>query len=236
MTISDSVFHRYTRNFKTFTENDQKMVQRSKVTVTGLGGLGGAVLEMLARTGVGNLKGIDNDVFDVTNLNRQLFCNENLIGESKAVAALNRIKSINSNISINCVNEFLTEDNAVSLVNGSDLIIDCLDSIKTRFILESAAKELKIPLVTGAIAGTSGQVSVIFPEDKGFELIYGKKGKKNSQGIENKLGNLSFSAFFIASVQVSECIKIILKKKNILRNKLLIVDLFSNVFEIIKLQ
>ncbi|MCK5310881.1 MAG: ThiF family adenylyltransferase, partial [Desulfobacteraceae bacterium] len=132
--------------------------------------------------------------------------------------------------------KLLTKTNAYDLIKDSDVVIDCLDSINTRFILQDAAKKASIPLVSGAIAGASGQVSVIFPQDRGFELIYGKKGRENSKGIENELGNLSFCAFFISSIQVSECIKILLKKKNILRNKLLVADLNSNAFEIVDLQ
>ena len=86
---------RYTRNFKSLTLKDQDKLSESKVCIIGLGGLGGCVMEMLSRIGIGNLTGIDNDNFDSTNLNRQLFCQEHLIGTSKADAALNRINSIN---------------------------------------------------------------------------------------------------------------------------------------------
>ena len=235
MTGNSLLTNRYSRNFKSLTQTEQKILGKSKVCIIGLGGLGGCVMEMLARIGVGTIKGMDNDTFDSTNLNRQLFSKEDLLGKSKAEAAEKRIKSINSQIKINCKKELLTKENAYELIKDSDIVIDCLDSIQTRFVLQNATKKASIPLVTGAIAGASGQVSVIFPSDKGFELIYGKKGRDNSKGIENELGNLAFCAFFISSVQVSECIKVLLKKGNILRNKLLIVDLFSNSFEIIKL-
>ena len=226
---------RYNRNFKSLTQKDQEKLGRSKVCIIGLGGLGGGVMEMLARIGIGNLKGIDNDTFDSTNLNRQLFSQENLLDTSKARAAEERIKSINSQIKISCSEILLTEQNAYELIKDSDIVIDCLDSISTRFLLQRAAKKACIPLVSGAIAGRSGQVSVIFPQDKGFELIYGKKSRDNDKGVENELGNLSFCAFFISSIQTSECIKVLLKKGDILRNKLLIVDLLTNSFEIIKL-
>jgi molybdopterin/thiamine biosynthesis adenylyltransferase len=212
------------------------ILSKSKVSIIGLGGLGGCVMEMLARIGIGNLKGMDNDIFDSTNLNRQLFSQENLLGKSKAKEAEKRIKLINSQITVNCFNELLTKENAYDAIKNSDVVMDCLDSIQTRFILQDAAKKACLPLVTGAIAGTSGQVSVIFPEDKGFELIYGKKGRENSTGIENELGNLSFCAFHIASIQASECIKVLLKKGDILKNKLLMVDLLSNSFETVELE
>ncbi len=227
--------NRYNRNYKSLTIAEQEILEKSKVCIIGLGGLGGCVMEMLARIGIGNLKGMDNDIFDSTNLNRQLFSSEKLIGKPKAESAEKRIKSINSQIKIHCVKELLTDDNAYESIKDFDIIIDCLDSINTRFILQDATKKANIPLVTGAIGGVTGQVSVIFPQDKGFELIYGKKSRANSKGIESELGNLSFSAFFIASIQVSECIKVLLKKGDVLKNKLLIADLLSNSFEVIKL-
>ncbi|MCP3899480.1 MAG: HesA/MoeB/ThiF family protein [Desulfobacteraceae bacterium] len=227
---------RYNRNFKSLTIAEQEKLGKSKVCIIGLGGLGGSVTEMLARIGIGTLKGMDNDIFDASNLNRQLFSKENLIGKPKADSAESRIKSINSQIKINCTKELLTEENAYKSIKDFDVVIDCLDSIDTRFILQDATKKADIPLVTGAIGGVSGQVSVIYPEDRGFELIYGEKGRANSKGIENVLGNLAFCAFFIASIQVSECIKVLLNKGDILRNKLLIADLLSNSFEVIKLK
>lgn len=235
MTDNNFLNDRYNRNFKSLTQIEQEELGKAKVFIIGLGGLGGGVMEMLARIGVGNLKGVDNDFFDSTNLNRQLFSQEKLLGTSKAKAAEKRIKSINSQIKINCIESLLTEENAYDLIKGSDIVMDCLDSINTRFVLQKAAKKACIPIVSGAIAGRSGQVSVIFPEDKGFESIYGRKSLENDKGVENELGNLSFCAFFISSIQTSECIKVLLKKGDILRNKLLIVDLFTNSFEIINL-
>ncbi|MCK5312205.1 MAG: HesA/MoeB/ThiF family protein, partial [Desulfobacteraceae bacterium] len=183
---------RYNRNLKSLTPDEQEKLYKTKVCVIGLGGLGGCVMEMLSRIGIGSLTGIDNDKFDATNLNRQLFSQEHLIGTSKADAALNRIKSINSQIVIHCYDQLLTKENAYDLIKDSDVVIDCLDSINTRFVLQDAAKKADVPLVSGAIAGASGQVSVIFPQDRGFELIYGKKSRENIKGIENELGNLSF--------------------------------------------
>ncbi len=228
--------NRYIRNFKSLTKSDQKKLNQSRISIIGLGGLGGCVLEMLARIGIGHICAIDHDTFDASNLNRQILSQESLIGISKTNAAIKHIKSINSQINIKCINKCLNKDNAHDLIKGSNIVIDCLDSIKTRFVLQEACKKVSIPLVSGAIEGASGQVSVIFPQDKGFELIYGDKKtltKKTNNG--NDLGNLSFCVFFISSLQVSECIKIILKRKHILRNKLFVADLWTNSFDIVNL-
>ncbi|MEA1968829.1 MAG: ThiF family adenylyltransferase [Thermodesulfobacteriota bacterium] len=175
---------RYLRNFNTINLAEQKRLYDSKVCIIGLGGLGGGVAEMLARTGVGSLVLVDGDFFKESNLNRQILCTEELIGVSKADAAENRIKQINSSINIRKINSFLNGENGDHILAESDLVVDCLDSVEARFILQDAAKNAKIPIVSGAIAGTAGQVCTIFPDDPGFEKIYGKKGRKKAEGAE----------------------------------------------------
>ncbi|MBF0469209.1 MAG: ThiF family adenylyltransferase, partial [Desulfamplus sp.] len=117
-----------------------------------------------------------------------------------------------------------------------DVVVDCLDSIDDRFMIQKAARKASIPLVSGAIAGTSGQVTTIFPQDKGFELIYGNNYEKNLKGIETRVGNLSFCALFVASIQASEVIKLLLNRGEVLRNKIFIADLMSNSYEIMDLK
>ena len=228
--------NRYLRNFNILSKKEQKILNNSKVCIIGLGGLGGNVAEMLARIGIGNLVLVDGDIFETSNLNRQILCTEKLIGTSKSEACYNRIKKINSSIKIKKINEFFTEKNADLLLKDVNLVVDALDSIDDRFILQTQAEKFKIPIVSGAIAGTSGQIITIFPKDQGFNLVYGERKTKKIQGAEKHMGNLCFTACFIASIQVSETIKVLLNKKNILRNKLLIADLMTNFFEIINLK
>ncbi|MFO7750672.1 MAG: HesA/MoeB/ThiF family protein [Desulfobacteraceae bacterium] len=226
---------RYARNFSTISLDEQAQLGSAGVCVTGLGGLGGCVAEMLARTGVGNLVLVDGDRFESSNLNRQLLCTENLVGTPKADAAENRVKAVNGSVKVRKVSLFLKEENAGNILSGCDLVVDCLDSIEDRFLLQEAAQALEIPLVSGAIAGTFGQATVIFPEDRGFELIYGKKRETRGQGAEKTLGNIASTVFFMASIQVSEVVKVLLNRDGVLKNRLLIADLESCSFEIVDL-
>ncbi len=226
---------RYDRNYNTFSPEEQKTLGFSKVIVVGLGGLGGGVCEMLARVGVGHLTLIDGDTFEASNLNRQLLSEESLIGVSKAQAAKKRVNAINSEVCVTSLVEYLDESGLCNQINDADVVIDCLDSIETRFKLQDAAKKVSIPIVSGAIAGVAGQVTTIFPGDKGYELIYGEKRIKQLKGVEERTGNISYCALFVAALQSSECIKILLNRGDILRNKLLIAELWSNTFEVIDL-
>jgi len=224
---------RYARNMKTFSLEDQLLLLKSQVTVVGLGGLGGFVIEILAREGVGRLNLIDGDSFEDTNLNRQLLSTPELLSVSKVKTAINRVSEINPSIDIDFFDEFLDNNNAEDMIDGSDVVVDCLDNLKTRFTLEEAAKRNGIPLVSAAIAGNTGQVTTIFPEDTGLCSIYGDLTDNKQKGAEVSLGCLSHTVSFIASLECSEVIKILLKNGNLLQNKLLIADMSDNIFEII---
>lgn len=228
---------RYARNFQTFDVQDQIRLLRSHVTVVGLGGLGGSVLEWLARAGIGEMRLVDGDHFEHHNLNRQLLCTQHRIGTSKAQAAAERICSINSSISVETHAEFLKPDNAARLINGSHAVVDCLDNITSRFILESATKAAAIPLVSAAVAGLSGQITTIYPQDQGLQLIYGPEEKLSSaKGAEQQLGCLPQAVGLVAAAESGEVIKILLgQEEQLLRNKMLLVDLSTNTFDVLQL-
>ncbi|MCF6248177.1 MAG: HesA/MoeB/ThiF family protein [Desulfobacula sp.] len=239
MTI-ESIKERYDRNFDTLSLKEQATLKASKVVVIGLGGLGGGVVEMLARVGVGHLTLIDGDVFEGSNLNRQLLCEETLIDFSKALAAKNRVAAINSEVNVMHRQLYVDASNLYDHIKGADVIMDCLDSIDIRFLLQEAAVKADIPIISGAIAGVTGQVTTIFPGDMGYALIYGKKSRSQSgqgklRGVETKTGNISYCALFVSALQSSECLKVLLARGSVLQNKLLIAELWNNTFDIVSL-
>ncbi len=226
---------RYLRNFNTLSRDEQTLLSGSRVAVIGLGGLGGAVVEMLARIGVGALVLMDGDVFETSNLNRQILATEALVGHSKANTANDRVCAINSAVQVTVYPDFLDNDNADATVQGCDLVIDCLDSIQTRFLLETACKRAMIPLVSGAIAGTLGQVITIFPQDPGLALVYGDRSSTRADGVEQEMGTLPYTAMFVAAIETSEAVKVLLNRGELLRNRLLIVDLMALSFDTVEL-
>ena len=226
---------RYARNFKAFSLEDQARLLRSRVAVVGLGGLGGGVVEILARTGVGSLILIDGDVFDETNLNRQLLCSHDLLGISKAEAGARRVAEINGSVEVVVHRHFLDRRNAAELLSGADAVVDCLDSVSARFAVEQAAKKLKIPMISAAVAGSSGQLTVIFPEDDGLSLIYGSPETAPPKGAEQSLGCLSHGVALLSSLECSEAVKVLLGRGQVLRNRLLLIDLDTNTFETMRL-
>lgn len=223
-------FDRYQRN-GIITYEEQLLMKQKKVCVIGCGGLGGYIIEMLSRFGIGTMSVVDGDVFDATNLNRQLLSTINTLGKSKAFTAAERVETIDSNLTIQVVATILDRENASDILKGHDVVVDALDSNSARLILLDACKELNIPLVHGAIGGWFGQVSTVFPED---EFIRSRVRGMANKGIEKQIGNPSFTPACIASIQVAEIIKVLLGRGELLREKIMFIDLLNNEIEILE--
>lgn len=228
MTLKD----RYSRNMNTLSAEENQKLKEFKVCVIGCGGLGGYVIELLGRLGIGTITAVDGDSFDATNLNRQLLSSEDLIGCSKAVAAQDRMKKVNSEITVNPVTEFVTEENCGAIIGGHDAVVDALDNMTSRRLLERHCETLGIPMIHGAIAGWYGQVSTILPGDGTLQKIYPPNENK---GAETELGNPSFSPALVASIEAAETLKVLIGRGEILRNKLLTIDLLNQEYETFEL-
>jgi molybdopterin-synthase adenylyltransferase len=234
--LSENIIpERYARNFKSFSPKDQTLLLNKTACIVGLGGLGGTVTEILARLGIGRLILIDGDRFEDSNLNRQMLSRMALLGTSKAIAARQRVRDINPAVDTVCKNEFMRESNALFLIQGADVIVDCLDNLQTRFMLEKAARTAGIPMVSGAVAGTAGQVTTLFHEDKGLAAVYGDPRQLPEKGVETSLGTLAYTVVLIASLECAEVVKILLNRGLPLKNRLLIVNPADNLYETIML-
>ncbi len=222
---------RYSKNENMLSPEENRSLRKKKVAVVGCGGLGGHIIEQLARLGVGNITAIDGDVFEVTNLSRQLLSNVGNIGFPKALAAKKHIERVNPEINLVDVKEYITVENVDEILQGHDVICDALDSIGARKIVRKSADRLKIPMVFGAIAGWYGQVSTLFPGDKIFDNVY---DTDENRGLEQELGNPSFAPALVASIEVAEILKILTQKGELLRNKLLVINTFNNDYQVIE--
>lgn len=216
---------RYQRNRNTISVSDQLNIFRSSVAVIGCGGLGGYVVEELARLGVGRIVVIDPDVFEEHNLNRQLFSSLANLGTAKVTAAFKRIGEINPAVTVVPVQKAFSPENGVELLSGCQIAVDALDSIKVRLELAEICASLNIPLVHGAIAGWFGHVTTQFPGDNTLQTIY--QTWKSGKGVEQSLGNPSFTPAVVASLEVAEVCKFLLGQGAPLRGRQLLIDLLS---------
>ncbi|ADK15085.1 MULTISPECIES: HesA/MoeB/ThiF family protein [Clostridium] len=225
---------RYVRNMKTLSKEENDNLKNFKVCVVGCGGIGGYVIEMLGRIGIGSITAVDGDVFEESNLNRQILSSTDTIGFSKALEAKLRMEKVNPLIEVKALGKMLLEDNACSILSNHDVVVDALDSIPARLLLQRSCKKLNIPMVHGAIAGWYAQVTTIFPGDDTLNKIY-NVDKQTAKGIEKEMGNPSFTPALAASIEVSEVIKILLGRGELLRKKMAFMDLLSSEYEIVPL-
>ena len=210
---------RHARNIPAVSEKGMEKLASSHVFVAGCGGLGGNVIECLARAGVGRMTVADGDVFEESNLNRQILSLPDNIGSSKALAAKERIKAIDPSISVTAVCEFLTKENAASLMEGADIVIDALDSIEARLVLEGAAAKAGIPLIHGAVSGWDLQVMLVPPGSGLLHDIY--------EGAEApvKPAVLSFTPAVCAGMEASLAIAYLTEGSSALDGKMLSMSL-----------
>lgn len=194
---------RYERNVPALTEAECEALRRKRVLVVGCGGLGGHLIEMLARIGIGALRVVDGDVFEPSNLNRQLLSEVPTLGLSKAKAAATRINRVNPEVEVEAVTENMTEVNVHELLQGCDAVLDGLDNIESRRVLASACTRAGIPYIYGAVSGWVAQAAISMPGDHLVDILYPK-----DVVIKNK-SVLSFTPALCASVQVSLCVKLL---------------------------
>lgn len=221
---------RYVKSIGTLSLEEVEFLRKIKVAVAGCGGLGGYVVELLARLGVGFLTLVDKDVFEESNLNRQLFCDLNSLGKFKVLVAKERLKIVNPEVEVNAIIAELNFKNGKNFLKNHDLVIDALDTPQAKKLLEEICEDLNIPLVHGAVAGWYGQIATIFPGDRLLRVLYFSK----TSGMEKEIGVPPFTPSLVASFQVSEALKVLFKKGEVLRKKVLFIDLLKNEFEIIE--
>jgi len=222
---------RYERSIGTLGLEGQARLLSSKVAVIGCGGLGGWIIEILARAGVGEIAVADGDVFSDNNLNRQALCDEENIGSPKAVEALRRVRKINGAVEVSAWEKNLTPENAHLILEGCKVAVDALDSNRARTLLLTACREMAIPVVHGAIGGFWGQSCVLFPDDRApWEAAAG-----TDKGIEEVTGNPPFTPVFIAAIEAAETIRLITGVGKPLRS-LLWCDLKEHEYYKIRIQ
>lgn len=203
----------------------QVKLSKARILCVGAGGLGSPVIQYLAAAGIGHLTIVDDDVVDISNLQRQVIHRTSDIGTPKAESAKRFVNDLDPNISVESKVLRIDENNAKSLFDGHDLIIDGTDNIPTRYLIDDTCVELGITWVYGSVYRFEGQVSVfnlnggpryrdLFPDAPPAELIPSC----------SEAGVLGVLTGMIGCIQVSEAIKVILGIGKPLSGKLLIYD------------
>ena len=171
--IGDGYWEIASRQMSIVTRSEQERFKDAKITVIGCGGIGGETIEMLARMGIGELVLVDEDAFDLSNLNRQTLASLKDLGLSKSAVAADKVRLINPYVKVTAFHEHVDGDNIDIIIGDSDIVIDALDNVLTRVIVSRKALEKGIPYIHGAIHGTLGQITVFLPNsDKTYEEMF----------------------------------------------------------------
>lgn len=226
---------RYIRSIPAISAAEQEALSAARVLVAGCGGLGGYLIEYLGRMGVGEITAVDGDVFEPSNLNRQLLSAPALLGRSKAAAAKERMASVNPSVTLRAVEAFLDAGNAAGLVAGQDLVLDALDSVPARLLLADACAEAGVTLVHGAIRGWCVQAAVVPPGSGLLHRLYAPEKPAAPPDAPEDKTSLPFTPAFCAAIQAAEAVKLLTGRPSPLEDRLLLSDLRRMDWDILSL-
>jgi adenylyltransferase/sulfurtransferase len=211
-------------------EEGQDKLKRSRVLLAGAGGLGSPIAIYLTAAGIGTMRIIDHDQVALSNLNRQVLHWEEDIGRKKVDSARTKLRNLNSTVDIQAIAETITEENVLELADGCDGIIDAMDNLPTRYILNRCAVEKKIPFFHGAVNGFEGRVMTVIPgETACLRCMY--------RGLvpQEKFPVIGVVPAVIGCIQATEVIKYLMGIGKLLTDRLLIYDGLQVTFREFKL-
>lgn len=220
---------RYSRQEAFIGVRNQKKLRKSLVTIVGCGGIGSPAAEYLARAGV-NLRLIDRDIVEMSNLHRQLFREED-VGKPKAEALKERLEEANSEIKIETVSEDLNSDN-IDMLKKSDIVLDGTDNMETRFLINDFCLKNKIAFTYAAAIKDEGLLTFIIPSETPCLRCFIKNSSSDTCETAGVLGSV---VGIIGLLSAAEAIKHLLGKDT-LKGSLLHVNLYKNLYELIELQ
>jgi len=236
-----SATDRYSRHamLRVIGKKRQAQIEKSKVLVVGLGALGSLIAMLLARAGVGHLRIVDGDMPELHNLHRQILYEERDVASNmgKAESASVHLKEANSSIRIESFNEFVNAGNVNRLVEGMDIVVDALDNITTRYLVNDTAIRLGVPFVFGGAVETAGNVMSIIPGlTPCLRCLWPDPGAVENHPKASTVGVLSAAATAVASIEVAECLKVLVGRDEDLIPGLLILELWGNHYQVVPLQ
>ncbi len=234
--LSEKELDRYSRQvmLEEIGYQGQLKLKQSKVCVVGVGGLGNPIVTRLAAMGVGKIRIVDRDVIELSNLHRQTMFNEDDVGQVKVETAAKKLRKLNPDIIIEEMPVSINDYTALEVVDGCNVVVDALDSVNARYSLNKACIEKKIPFVTGAAVGVTGQSFTILPNQSACYHCLFPALDEDSMPTCSIEGVHPSILSIIGGIEVSEAVKVITGKEPSLKDKVLHVDLENLVFNFTK--
>jgi adenylyltransferase/sulfurtransferase len=212
-------------------EKGQEKLKNSKVFIAGAGGLGSPVSIYLTAAGVGHLRLADHDKVDLTNLNRQVAHWTPDVGRRKVDSAQEKLNQLNPHVTVETLSVTISEENALDLTAGCDLIVDAMDNLPTRYLLNKTAIRQGVPFVHGAVNGFAGRAMTVIPGKTAcLRCLY------RGPVPESKFPVIGVTPAVIACIQATEVIKVLVGIGDLLAGRLLAFDGLSLKFTEFKVQ
>lgn len=235
--LNEKTLARYSRQIglEEIGEHGQEAIIHASIVIIGTGALGTANAERLVRAGVGHVRLVDKDKVELSNLPRQsLFIEEDAVkARPKAKAAYEKLKAINSDTYLEASMERASADNIERLIQSADCIIDATDNFQTRYLINDAAIKHNIPWIYGGVSNTGGTAFTILPHETAcFRCLFPEK-KTPEEGFpaSNAPSVLGTIVQLIAALQSTECLKILINRRDLVLKRLTTVDIWSGRFD-----
>jgi len=237
MNLTEEQIHRYSRQIvlKEVGGIGQKKLLNSTVTVIGLGALGSPVAYYLTAAGIGNIRIVDFDTVEISNLHRQILHFTDDINKKKTKSASRKLQLLNPDCNIEIIEEMILPDNVKEIVKDSDFVIEGSDNFPTKMLINDACVSLKIPFSIAGVLRFHGQIMTVVPEKKTtcYRCLFGDVGDSPSGMSCSQAGVIGLVPGILGCMEANEAIKTILGIGELLTNKILFVDLKTNNFTFI---
>jgi len=234
MNFTEEQIRRYSRHIllPEVGGKGQKALLEARVLIVGAGGLGCPVGYYLTAAGVGTIGIVDNDLVEMSNLQRQIAHNMETVGKYKVDSAKAAFSALNPDVAIIPIRQRLTSSNMLSILSDYDIVVDGSDNFPTRFVVNDACVMLKKPLVSGAILQFEGQVMTIVPGGHSgcYRCLFEEPPQPGLVPSCQEAGVLGAVAGVVGSLQATEVLKLILGKGELLTGKLLLYDALKTSF------
>lgn len=196
---------------KQFSLINQEKIGKKKVLVIGAGGLGVPALLGLTAAGVGSIHIVDFDKIEISNIHRQVIFHPGIVGESKAKVTQDYLSQLNPYIKISASTDYVDSSNIQNLIQGYDLVLDCTDNLKTKYLIHDACLLQNIPLISASVFKFEGQIKTLIPKSKKgcFRCLQKEIPSDQDLGNCNDYGVLGATVNTIGSLQASEAIKLL---------------------------
>lgn len=237
--LSDVQLHRYSRQIilQHVGSSGMEDLLKSTVTIIGAGGLGCPAAQILAAVGVGNLRLVDRDRVDISNLPRQVLHHTADIGLMKVQSVKEKINAMNPDVNVSFLDDFATKENIASILEGSDYVIEASDNIATKFLVNDACVHFRIPFTIAGVVEFYGQVVSVVPgETTCYRCIFQEIGDPDELRTCSGAGVMGTVPSFAGLLQANEAIKSILGKGVRFVNGMFNFDLFENSFDFLPIR